>query len=44
MHNYLEAYLAPCHLSKITLFAIVNLRETLNIFAKKLHLGFLIGL
>ena len=43
-YNYLEAYSEPCHLYKIELFVIVNWWEALNIFAKKLHLVYFIGL
>ena len=39
IHNYLQAYSEPCHLSKIELFPVVNQWESLNISTKKLHLG-----
>ena len=44
IYNYLEAHSEPYHLSKIELFAIVNRWKALNIFAKKIRLGCLIGL
>ena len=44
INNPLEAYSEPFHLPKIVLFAIVNQREALNIFAKRFHLGYIIGL
>ena len=43
-YNYLEANSETCHLYKIELFVIVNHWEALNIFAKKLHLAYFIGL
>ena len=43
-YNYFEAYSEPCHLNKIELFVIVNRWEALNIFQKKLHLVYFIGL